>query len=232
MRLRLSEAPLGPVRVRLDRMGFTDRAYAVYDAAVERPAVARVFGRLVWGADTNIFYGAHAEVANVAAGATVLDVPCGGGVAFRQFPRQAARYVAVDLEQRMLERARAEAGRLGLSDRIEIVQADVTQLPLGAGEVDLCLSSAGLHCFPDPRGAVAEMARCLKPGGRLVITMAVRGAGTRQDALIAFYRRTGIFARGGTAADLEGWACAAGLSGVTVRQSGAIARLDARRTVA
>jgi ubiquinone/menaquinone biosynthesis C-methylase UbiE len=213
-------------------MAFADRAYAIYDAAVERPAVARVVGRLIWGADTGVFYGAHAEVASVAPGTTVLDVPCGGGVAFRHFPRQAARYVAVDLEQRMLDRARAEAQRLGLGDRIEFVQADVTRLPLGDGEADLCLSSAGLHCFPDPAGAIAEMARCLKPGGRLVATMAVRGAGARQDALIAFSRRTGIFAQGGTAADLESWARDAGLQDVQLQRSGAIARLDARRPAA
>lgn len=210
-------------------MGTSDRLYAVYDAVAERPGVARLFGRVMWGTDTELFYGALREVAAVPPGATVLDVPCGGGVAFRHLARNAGvRYLAADLEPRMLERARAEARRRGVSG-IEFLQADVTDLPPEDASVDFCLSSAGLHCFPDPAGAMAEIARCLRPGARLVATAAVRGAGRRQDALIALYRRLGIFGPGGTADDLARWAHQAGLGDVRVRRSGAIARLDAVR---
>ncbi len=66
-------------------------------------------------------------------------------------------------------------------------------LPLDGAGVGLCLTSAGLHCFPEPAAARAVMARCVRPGGRLVATMAVKGAGPRQDGLIALYRRLGIF---------------------------------------
>jgi ubiquinone/menaquinone biosynthesis C-methylase UbiE len=150
-------------------------------------------------------------------------------VAFRSLPAELdCRYIAADLDARMLDRARAEARRRG-TNGIEFVRADVTALPLDDAAVDLCLTSAGLHCFPDPAGALAEMARCLRPGGRLVATMAVRGAGARQDAAIALYRRIGIFGPGGTGQDYERWARAAGLEDVRLRQSGAIARIDARR---
>jgi ubiquinone/menaquinone biosynthesis C-methylase UbiE len=207
-----------------------DRLYEVYDWIVERPGVARVGGKLLWGTDTRLFYEALAAVAHTPPGTTVLDVPCGGGVAFRRLPSDRDfHYLAADLDERMLERARAEARRRGLRD-IEFVRADVTALPLPDASVDLCLTSAGLHCFPDPTGALAEMARCLRPGGRLVGTMAVRGAGARQDAAIALYRRIGIFGPGGTAEDYEGWARAAGLTDVRLECSGAIARIDAVRS--
>ena len=210
-------------------MRATDRLYAVYDAVAERPALARPFGWALWGTDTELFYGALREVGAVPAGATVLDAPCGGGVAFRHLrPEAGVRYLAADLDPRMLERARAEARRRGVSG-IEFLQADVTDLPLDDASVDFCLSSAGLHCFRDPGAAMAEIARCLRPGARLVATAAVRGAGRRQDALIALYRRLGIFGPGGTVEDLAGWARQAGLDDVHIRRSGAIARLDAVR---
>jgi ubiquinone/menaquinone biosynthesis C-methylase UbiE len=206
-----------------------DRLYALYDAAVERPAVARPMGRMMWGADVELFYGAHEVVGEAPDDATVLDVPCGGGVAFRALRRsQRVRYLAVDLEERMLERARSEARRRGLTD-IEFMAEDVERLPLEDGSVDLCLTSAGLHCFPDPAAALHELGRVLRPGGRLVGTMAVSGQGSRQDALIALYRRIGIFGPTGTPEDYRRWLAAAGLVDVKLELSGAIARVDARR---
>ncbi|MDX6669355.1 MAG: hypothetical protein QOK04_2735, partial [Solirubrobacteraceae bacterium] len=205
------------------------RLYGVYDWIVERPEVARVGGRLLWGADTTLFYDALATVADAPAGGTLLDVPCGGGVAFRSLPAERDfRYIAADLDERMLDRARAEARRRGATG-VEFMRADVTALPLDDASVDLCLTSAGLHCFPDPAAALAEIGRCLRPGGRLVATMAVRGAGARQDAAIALYRRIGIFGPGGTEQDYERWARAAGLEEVRLERSGAIARIDAKR---
>jgi ubiquinone/menaquinone biosynthesis C-methylase UbiE len=127
-----------------------------------------------------------------------------------------------------LRRARAEAARRG-HDEIEFVQADVERLPLESASVDICLCSAGLHCFPDPAAALAEIGRCLRPRGRLVATMAVKGRGRRQDALIAFYRRTGIFGPTGTAEQYRRWALEAGLTDVELELTGAIARLEGRR---
>jgi ubiquinone/menaquinone biosynthesis C-methylase UbiE len=210
-------------------VGVTDRLYGIYDAVAERPQVARVFGRLMWGTDTRLFYGAHAEVAGVPDGATILDVPCGGGPAFRHLPRgRTGRYLAVDLEERMLDRARAEAARRGL-DGIEFVQASVEALPFDDATADLCLTSAGLHCFPDPAAALAEMGRCLRPGGRLVGTTAVNRTRARHDALIALYRRIGVFGPGGAVDDYRRWAANAGLDQVRFERSGAIVRIDAVR---
>ena len=210
-------------------MAVTDRLYGVYDAVAERPQVARVFGRLMWDTDTRLFYGAHQEVARVPDEATILDVPCGGGPAFRHLRRgRPGRYLAVDLEQRMVDRARAEAARRGVGG-IEFVQASVETMPLDDASADFCLTSAGLHCFPDPALALTEMARCLKPGGRLVATTAVRGAGARQDALIALYRRMGVFGPGGTLEDFRRWMAQAGFEQVRIERSGAIARIDAVR---
>lgn len=53
-----------------------------YDWAVEREQVARVLGRVVWGTDTSDFYREISRLSELRSGSSVLDIPCGGGVAF------------------------------------------------------------------------------------------------------------------------------------------------------
>jgi ubiquinone/menaquinone biosynthesis C-methylase UbiE len=121
----------------------------------------------------------------VPDGAAILDAPCGGGLAFRALGRrQRVRYVAADLSRGMLRRARRVAERRGLG-QIEFVEADIESLPFKDASFDLCLCFNSLHCFDRPQAALSEVARCLRPGGRLVGDSAIRGAGRRYDALIA-----------------------------------------------
>jgi hypothetical protein len=66
-----------------------------YDWAVEHEHVAGVLGRLIWGTDTSAFYRDIAHLSDKPAGTKVLDIPCGGGVAFRGLrPQQELDYVA------------------------------------------------------------------------------------------------------------------------------------------
>ena len=198
----------------------------IYDVVVEHERLARLGGRVLWGVDVRVLYDAFAEAGRLPAGAVVLDVPCGGGVAFRGVPRGAdLRYVAADLSPVMLRRARAEAGRRGLP--AAFAQLSVDRLPFPAATFDLCVTYNGLHCLPDPASAVAEMARVLRPGGVLRGSAVVTGAGRRFDALIAVFRRRGDFGAPGDEADLRGWLEAAGLEAVSVTRSGAMAGFSA-----
>jgi trans-aconitate 2-methyltransferase len=98
----------------------------------------------------------------------VLDAGCGTGrdtaLLLERLP--AGRVIAVDASSRMLERLRERlAGRL---DRVEIIQADLTE-PLPAGlEADAVFSVAAFHWIADHRALFANLARSLRPGGRLV----------------------------------------------------------------
>ncbi|GII52695.1 hypothetical protein Pth03_10840 [Planotetraspora thailandica] len=200
-----------------------------YDFGVEHERLGRIGGRLLWGADLSRFYGDIHRLRELANGGRMLDVPCGGGVAFRGLPKEGARrYVALDLSPVMLRRAQANAGRLGLPG-IGFVQASVTALPYREGCFDLCLSYFGLHCFADPPAALAEMARILRPGGRLRGTAVVRGSGLRQDTVISLCQRSGIFGAVGTAEDLSSWLATAGLDEIGVDRDGAVAFFSARR---
>jgi trans-aconitate 2-methyltransferase len=97
----------------------------------------------------------------------VLDAGCGTGrdtaLLLKRLP--AGRVVAVDASSRMLERLRERlAGRL---DRVEVIQADLTE-PLPADlEVDAVFSVAAFHWIADHQALFANLAKALRPGGQL-----------------------------------------------------------------
>lgn len=100
---------------------------------------------------------------------TVLDVPCGQGnltaAIARALPQ--GRVIGLDLSDTMLRLARTRLERAGLLDRTLLVRADAQHLPLEDGSIDAVSACAGLHLFPEPDRAIAEMRRVLKPGGRV-----------------------------------------------------------------
>jgi SAM-dependent methyltransferase len=156
---------------------------AFYDFYIERPRLMQAIGRLVRGIDSSLLYASMEPIARAPAGATIADVPCGGGVAFRALsPGQDVRYLAADLSPKMLRRAERRARARSL-DQVELLVADMTDLPFAEGEVDLFLSYSGLHMVPDPERAVSEMVRCLKPGGELIGTTFLADASRRARAL-------------------------------------------------
>jgi ubiquinone/menaquinone biosynthesis C-methylase UbiE len=202
---------------------------ALYDAGVQHASVARVGAWAMWGTDLRPMFTDIARLADLPAGAAVLDIPCGGGLAFRGLStRQIVQYVAADISPYMLQRARREAGRRDVHDAIEFVEADVTALQFADASFDLCVTYNGLHCLPDPRAALAELARVLRPGGTLRGTSCVTGAGPRKDALIALSRRAGVFGNSPHTGEIEKWLTEFGLDVVTLERSGAVEFFEAR----
>jgi ubiquinone/menaquinone biosynthesis C-methylase UbiE len=165
---------------------------AIYDFYIERPRLMRAIGRLVWGVDTAVLYRSIEESVGAAGeGITVIDVPCGGGIALRGLRAgRDVRYLAGDLSPKMLARTRARAQRRSL-DRVRVLEADMLALPFADGEADLFLSYSGLHMVSEPRRAVREIARCLKPGGRLAGTTFLYEGSRRQRMLFEAGGRKG-----------------------------------------
>jgi ubiquinone/menaquinone biosynthesis C-methylase UbiE len=190
---------------------------AFYDWWIERERVAAVVGRVIWGIDTGPMYTSMREAITAIPGAaTIIDVPCGGGVAFRALrPTQRVRYVAADLDQRMLERAGHRAERLGLR-QVELLEADMRKLPLEDESAELCLTYGGLHMIDDPKVALREMARCLRSGGGIVGTTFLVGGSRRKRLLFAAGARSGHAAPKGTADDLARWLSDAGFGEIDV----------------
>jgi ubiquinone/menaquinone biosynthesis C-methylase UbiE len=208
---------------------------AMYDAGVKHDGVATLGAWAMWGADMRRMFADVARLAHAPAGTSILDIPCGGGFAFRGLrPGQDVHYVAADISPYMLAQARRQASGRGIQDLIEFVEADVTALQFADNSFDLCITYNGLHCLPDPRAALAELTRVLKPGGTLRGTSCVRGCGPRKDAVIAMARRAGVFGNTPNTGEIETWLRELGLDVVTLEHSGAIeffeAKLNAKGT--
>jgi ubiquinone/menaquinone biosynthesis C-methylase UbiE len=196
---------------------------SVYDFFVEREALARVAGQVAFGTDTRLLYRAIDAVGDLPDGSAVLDIPTGGGVALRGLrPGQEIRYVAADISPEMLARTERVAAERGLSDQVELREADVERLPFEDGEFDLVQSFAGLHCFPRPRVAVLEIARVLRPGGNFTGSVFLTGTGVRYMPAIVGGRIAGVMGPSGSRTDLDRWLHDAGLRNVQIEMSGAI----------
>ena len=188
---------------------------AVYHFYIEREWLMRFIGRLVWGIDVSVVYASFAAIGAAGDGATIIDIPCGGGVVFRALhPEQDVRYLAGDISERMLERARRRAQELNLQ-QIEVLHADMLALPFEDATAELIVSYSGLHMLEDPQRAVREMARCLKPGGQLVGVTFLREGSRRQQTLFEQGHRQG-HALPPARADLERWLNEAGILSATV----------------
>ncbi len=108
-------------------------------------------------------------------GGHVLEAGCGTGrnliLAARRWPD--AHYYGVDISEAMLETARANVAKAGLSDKIVFAQGDATafdaQAMFGRADFDRVFQSYTLSMIPDWKGAVREGVAKIAPGGRLDI---------------------------------------------------------------
>lgn len=199
----------------------------LYDFYIERPWLMRAIGRTVWGIDASVLY-TSMEPIRASEGTTIIDVPCGGGVAFRALrPDQEVRYIAGDLCPRMLRRAERRAQKRSLN-QVEFVAADMTDLPIASGEADVFLSYSGLHMVDKPERAVAEIARCLKPGGRVIGTAFFSDVSRRARTLFAIGARSGHPLPPGRDEALR-WLTDAGLSDPVIGPQRGFATFTARK---
>lgn len=108
--------------------------------------------------------------AQVKPGDRVLDCATGTGdlaLAFARAVGPTGRVVATDFCAAMLERAPAKAARAGLSITFE--EADALALPYPADAFDVASMAFGIRNVDDPRRCLRELARVVRPGGRVAV---------------------------------------------------------------
>jgi SAM-dependent methyltransferase len=108
----------------------------------------------------------------VRAGERVLDHACGAGTDLLLAARRigpTGRAIGVDMTETMRDCARAAAELAGLDDRVEIAPGYMEALPVRDESVDLVISNGVVNLAPDKRQVFREIARVLKPGGRLYL---------------------------------------------------------------
>jgi len=124
--------------------------------------------------------------AGVNTGDRVLDCATGTGdlaIAFRKAVGDSGRVVGTDFVPEMLELARAKA------KNIEWEVADVTHLPFDDATFDVASISFGIRNVNDPRKGIAEMARAVRSGGRVIVLEFGQPSSRAFGALYDWYSR-------------------------------------------
>jgi ubiquinone/menaquinone biosynthesis C-methylase UbiE len=104
-------------------------------------------------------------------GKRVLDVGCGEGYFSRFFAKAGAKVTGIDLSENLIEAARDEEKKQPLG--VEYFATDAADLNMLDSEVfDIAYCHMALHDIPDYKGAIVEVARVLRTGGRFVIVIA------------------------------------------------------------
>jgi SAM-dependent methyltransferase len=129
-----------------------DAAARRYDAWFASP-----WGRYAWGVES----AAVLDALGTVTGRRVVDVGCGTGRLLTQLAAAGAVVLGVDTDPAMLSVAATRS-------RGRLVLADARRLPLADASVQAAVAVATLEFTADPARALAEMARVVRPGGRLV----------------------------------------------------------------
>jgi demethylmenaquinone methyltransferase/2-methoxy-6-polyprenyl-1,4-benzoquinol methylase len=104
-------------------------------------------------------------------GDRVLDACCGTGDLAVAAERRGGRVVGLDFSPRMLERARRKSGA------IEWIQGDALALPFSDGEFDAATVGFGVRNLADLEDGLRQLARVLRPGGKLAVLEITRPTG-------------------------------------------------------
>ena len=122
------------------------------------------------------------DAARLTKRSRVLDVACGPGIVVEALAPGAGEVIGCDITPEMLEKARERCTKAGL-DNTRFTPGRAEALPFPEAAFDVVVSRSAVHHFPDPPAAFREMARVVKPGGR-VITVDVQSSESSEDAAL------------------------------------------------
>jgi len=123
-------------------------------------------------ADLGLGCGLPTEFALIKEGDTVVDLGSGAGndcFVARSITGEKGKIIGIDFTERMIEKARANADKLGYKN-VEFRQGDIENMPIAGGVADVVVSNCVLNLVPDKKQAFAETFRILKKGGHFSVS--------------------------------------------------------------
>ena len=148
------------------------------------------------GANLGVGCGAPLGHAKPRAGETVLDLGSGAGFDAFLAAREvgdAGRVIGVDMTPEMLDRARRNASAGGYRN-VEFREGRIESLPVEDASVDLVISNCVINLVPDKAAVYREVARVLRPGGRVVVSDVVLDAPLPEPVATSVAALTGCVA--------------------------------------
>jgi arsenite methyltransferase len=142
--------------------------YLSGQAARPQGPVGRLLAR-IWVTETAAVNDVAVDLLAARSDGTLLEIGFGPGRTLGRLAAGGARVIGVDVSAAMLALAAARNADLHAAGLIELHQGDGTTLPAAGHSVDAVLAVHTVYFWPAPAATVAEAARVLRPGGRIVL---------------------------------------------------------------